>query len=46
MVGVLDAMGGLLKSEDEDQAELQVQTAIAGHQLFRITAMFSGDPPW
>ena len=44
-MGVLEAMGGLLKSEDEDQAELQVQTAVAGHQLFRITAMFSATMP-
>ena len=45
VVGVLDAMGGLLKSEDEDQAELQVQTAQAGEQLFRVTAMFSATMP-
>jgi len=45
VVGVLDAMGGLLKSEDEEQAELQVQTALAGQKLFRVTAMFSATMP-
>ena len=33
---VLDAMGGLLKSEDEDLAEQQLT---ASEQLFRVTAM-------
>ena len=33
---VLDAMGGLLKSEDEDLAEQQLT---APEQLFRVTAM-------
>eukprot|EP01038_Epipyxis_sp_PR26KG_P005883 gene5883-8113_t len=45
VVAVLDVMGGLLKSEDEEQAELQVQTAQSGKELFRVTAMFSATMP-
>ena len=45
VVTVLDAMGGLLKSEDEQQAELQLSSAKDGHQLFRVTAMFSATMP-
>ena len=43
---VLDSMGGLLKSEDEEQLELQVQTGAKDpQQLFRVTAMFSATMP-
>jgi ATP-dependent RNA helicase DDX23/PRP28 len=35
VVSVLDSMGGLLKSEDQEQAELQLQG------VYRVTAMFS-----
>lgn len=45
VVAILDAMGGLLKSEDEAQAELQVQNAVAGKDIFRVTAMFSATMP-
>ena len=45
IVGVLDAMGGLLKSEDESQAEQQIQQAKEGEALVRITAMFSATMP-
>lgn len=38
-------MGGLLKSEDEEQAEGQEQQAITGEALFRVTAMFSATMP-
>jgi ATP-dependent RNA helicase DDX23/PRP28 len=38
---ILDAMGGLLKSEDEDLAEMQLQSAQAGKVVYRVTAMFS-----
>ena len=38
-------MGGLLKSEDEELAELQIQTAVEGKQVFRVTAMFSATMP-
>jgi hypothetical protein len=38
VVEVLDAMGGLLKSEDEDQAEQQIQGSTSN---YRVTAMVS-----
>jgi ATP-dependent RNA helicase DDX23/PRP28 len=41
VIAVLDAMGGLLKSEDEELAELQVQSASTGKVVYRVTAMFS-----
>ena len=50
IVGVFEAMGGLLKSEDESQAEDQIKQAKEGggcevaYQL-RITAMFSATMP-
>ncbi len=45
VVAVLDAMGGLLKSEDEDQLERQIQTAQSGQDVYRVTAMFSATMP-
>lgn len=42
VVAVLDAMGGLLKSEDEEQAEQQLQSS---QSIFRVTAMFSATMP-
>ena len=42
---ILDSMGGLLKSEDEQQAEGQEQQAERGEALFRVTAMFSATMP-
>ena len=41
VIEVLDAMGSLLKAEDEAQAEQQIENAGAGKTLFRVTAMFS-----
>jgi ATP-dependent RNA helicase DDX23/PRP28 len=41
VVEVLEAMGGLLKSEDEDKAMLEAETAQKGQELYRVTAMFS-----
>ncbi|KAJ1425268.1 P-loop containing nucleoside triphosphate hydrolase protein [Ochromonadaceae sp. CCMP2298] len=46
VVAVLEAMGGLLKSADEDQAELQLKQieekeADGERQIYRVTAMFS-----
>ena len=38
---VLDAMGGLLKSEDESLLEQQVSQAAQGEAVYRVTAMFS-----
>jgi ATP-dependent RNA helicase DDX23/PRP28 len=38
-------MGGLLKSEDEEQAEKQVATAQTSEEFFRVTAMFSATMP-
>ena len=38
-------MGGLLKSEDEDLLEQQVEFAKAGKGFYRITAMFSATMP-
>jgi ATP-dependent RNA helicase DDX23/PRP28 len=47
VIAVLDSMGGLLKSEDESQAEKQVQASIAsqGNEIYRVTAMFSATMP-
>mmetsp|Transcript_12243 Transcript_12243/g.18357 ORF Transcript_12243/g.18357 Transcript_12243/m.18357 type:complete len:703 (+) Transcript_12243:15-2123(+) len=45
VIAVLEAMGGLLKSEDEEQLELQIQTAQQGKVLYRVTAMFSATMP-
>ena len=44
VVAVLDAMGGLLKSEDEEQAEQQIISGQAT-TLYRVTAMFSATMP-
>ena len=44
VVGVLDAMGGLLKSEDEEQAEQQLSNGQSA-DLYRVTAMFSATMP-
>lgn len=46
VVEVLDSMGGLLKSEDEDQAMQEAQLSSSnngsmGRTLYRVTAMFS-----
>lgn len=38
---VLDAMGGLLKSEDEEIAEQQLKAADTKRDVFRVTAMVS-----
>jgi ATP-dependent RNA helicase DDX23/PRP28 len=45
VVAVLETMGGLLKSEDEEQAELQLQTAHSSREIYRVTAMFSATMP-
>lgn len=47
VVAVLEAMGGLLKDEDEERAELQLKQREAGaaEQIFRVTAMFSATMP-
>jgi ATP-dependent RNA helicase DDX23/PRP28 len=45
VIQVLDAMGGLLKSEDESQLEEQVKVAKQGLATFRVTAMFSATMP-
>jgi ATP-dependent RNA helicase DDX23/PRP28 len=45
VITVLEAMGGLLKSEDEEQAEQQVKTTQEGKTLYRVTAMFSATMP-
>ena len=46
---VLDAMGGLLKSEDEEKAEEQLKQIGNGttevKQVYRVTAMFSATMP-
>jgi ATP-dependent RNA helicase DDX23/PRP28 len=42
---VLDAMGGLLKSEDEQQAELQVQEAYSQHQSLPNMIMMNRSIP-
>lgn len=41
VVAVLDAMGGLLKAEDERTAEEQARDAMLGETIYRVTAMFS-----
>jgi len=45
VIEVLDAMGGLLKSENEEQAEKEVEIAQSGKALYRVTAMFSATMP-
>jgi ATP-dependent RNA helicase DDX23/PRP28 len=46
VIAVLDSMGGLLKSEDEAQAEQQVQSSSTSEQtIYRTTAMFSATMP-
>lgn len=40
---VLDVMGGLLKDEDEEQAEQQLTAST--DVVFRVTAMFSATMP-
>eukprot|EP01032_Pedospumella_encystans_P018991 gene18991-21602_t len=48
VVAVLEAMGGLLKDEDEEQAELQLKQnegTETAKQIFRVTAMFSATMP-
>lgn len=41
VISVLDSMGGLLKSQDEDEIERQVQE----RHRYRVTAMFSATMP-
>ena len=43
--GVLSAMGGLLKSEDENEFLKEIEKATKGEELFRITSMFSATMP-
>jgi ATP-dependent RNA helicase DDX23/PRP28 len=45
VVAVLEAMGGLLKSTDDDEAAEQAEAAKRGAQLYRVTAMFSATMP-
>jgi ATP-dependent RNA helicase DDX23/PRP28 len=45
VIEVLNTMGGLLKSEDEQQLEEQVQNAKDGSERYRVTAMFSATMP-
>lgn len=45
MNAVLDAMGGLLKSENEVEASQQEKKAEQGDALYRVTAMFSATMP-
>lgn len=45
VVSVLDAMGGLLRSEDEVLAEEQLRIAQQGKGFYRTTAMFSATMP-
>jgi len=45
VVAVLDMMGGLLKSENEEEADRQAEAAQRGEQLYRVTAMFSATMP-
>ena len=45
VIEVLNSMGGLLKSEDENLAEQQVQNAQSGQGIYRVTAMFSATMP-
>ena len=41
LMTVLDAMGGLMKSENEEQAMHQAEQAQKGLSSVRVTAMFS-----
>ena len=41
VIEVLDAMGSLLKADDEAQAEQQIESVSSGKTLYRVTAMFS-----
>lgn len=47
VIAVLDSMGGLLKSEDEFQAEQQIQSSSSSTEqtIYRTTAMFSATMP-
>jgi ATP-dependent RNA helicase DDX23/PRP28 len=45
VVAVLEAMGGLLKSEDEARAEAEIADAKSGGTMCRVTAMFSATMP-
>jgi len=45
VVAVLETMGGLLKSEDQNQAEEQELLIQTGRELYRTTAMFSATMP-
>lgn len=45
VIAVLETMGGLLKSEVEEEAEKQAEAAKRGEQLYRVTAMFSATMP-
>jgi ATP-dependent RNA helicase DDX23/PRP28 len=45
VIAVLDMMGGLLKSNEEEEAEAQAEAAQRGEQLYRVTAMFSATMP-
>ncbi|KAJ8611665.1 hypothetical protein CTAYLR_007890 [Chrysophaeum taylorii] len=45
VTAVLEAMGGLLKSEDEGELERQEEAAKRGEAWFRITCMFSATMP-
>ncbi|CAN0124462.1 unnamed protein product [Ectocarpus fasciculatus] len=45
VVAVLEAMGGLLKSEDEAQMEAEIDNLKRGTALYRVTAMFSATMP-
>lgn len=42
---VLDSMGGLLKSEQEEEAYQQEEAAKRGEALYRVTCMFSATMP-
>ena len=43
VIAVLDSMGGLLKSENEEEAEKQITNKESG--IYRVTAMFSATMP-
>lgn len=46
VVAVLENMGSLLKSENEEEMEQQISLAVAGHEhRFRVTTMFSATMP-
>ena len=45
VVAVLETMGGLLKSEDEEKLEAEISRAKSGSALYRVTAMFSATMP-